>query len=131
MSYSITFPDNYVKPVLPMKKEWIEALKSGEYSQGKDSLCQDGKYCCLGVLSNLQGRLGAPSLSGYRSDGNSSLFLDFENPIVKLYSRFFNGGFPDGVSIDHDLGKGNALSHLNDWGVPFTEIAEIIDQIWD
>lgn len=131
MSYSITFPDNYVKPVLPMKKEWLEALKSGKYLQGKDSLCQDEKYCCLGVLCEIQGRLGDPSINGYRSDGNSGLFLDPENPIVKLYPAFYQGGFPEGVIVDHDLGESTTLSHLNDWGVPFTEIAEIIDQIWD
>lgn len=131
MSYSITFPDNYVKPVLPMKKEWLEALKSGKYSQGKDVLCQNGNYCCLGVLSQIQGRLGEPSSYGYRSDGGSALYLDDENPIVKLYPKFRRGGFPDGVLVNHNLGASVALSGLNDLGVPFTEIAEIIDQIWD
>jgi len=32
-------------------KEWIEALRSGEYQQGKYSLkVNENTYCCLGVL---------------------------------------------------------------------------------
>lgn len=32
------------------KKAWIEALRSGEYTQGKRALCRrDGSFCCLGV----------------------------------------------------------------------------------
>jgi len=37
-----------------VKKLWIEALRSGNYSQGKFSLrTKDDKYCCLGVLCEL------------------------------------------------------------------------------
>lgn len=28
---------------------WIDALRSGEYPQGKGYLNRDGKFCCLGV----------------------------------------------------------------------------------
>lgn len=40
-----------------MRKEiadlWCDALESGEYIQGKGGLCLNGKYCCLGVLTDL------------------------------------------------------------------------------
>ena len=51
-----------------VKKKWLKALRSGEYIQGDDQLCQphwieteDGRdeksgdfaFCCLGVLENL------------------------------------------------------------------------------
>lgn len=29
---------------------WLDALRSGEYEQGKGYLNKDGKLCCLGVL---------------------------------------------------------------------------------
>lgn len=29
--------------------KWIEALRSGEYEQGRSSLHKEGSYCCLGV----------------------------------------------------------------------------------
>ena len=41
-----------------LKQEWITALKSGEYNQGRGYLCDmntDGskEFCCLGVLGDL------------------------------------------------------------------------------
>ena len=36
-----------------IKTKWVEALRSGEYQQGKYKLIENEKYCCLGVLSNL------------------------------------------------------------------------------
>lgn len=36
--------------------EWIEALKSGNYKQGKYRLkSDDSSYCCLGVLAEVNG----------------------------------------------------------------------------
>ncbi len=36
-----------------VKKNWLAALRSGEYQQGKDYLHRDGSFCCLGVLTDL------------------------------------------------------------------------------
>lgn len=33
-----------------LKAKWVEALRSGKYTQGKDRLQRSGCYCCLGVL---------------------------------------------------------------------------------
>ncbi len=44
---------------LALKNKWIEALRSGEYLQGKGALREAGrggkadKYCCLGVLIDI------------------------------------------------------------------------------
>lgn len=35
--------------------KWVKALRSGEYTQGHFRLCQNGKYCCLGVACNIAG----------------------------------------------------------------------------
>jgi hypothetical protein len=38
-----------------IKKKWIEALRSGDYKQGRGWLRDhDGNYCCLGVLMEVQ-----------------------------------------------------------------------------
>lgn len=37
------------------KAKWIAALRSGEYKQGTGWMYKDGKYCCLGVASELCG----------------------------------------------------------------------------
>jgi hypothetical protein len=34
-------------------KKWTEALRSGEYKQCKGKMEEDGKFCCLGVLTDL------------------------------------------------------------------------------
>lgn len=41
-----------------LKKDWVAALRSGDYKQGQGTLCEvtaDGKalYCCLGVLAEV------------------------------------------------------------------------------
>ena len=42
-----------------MKREvrdnWVKALRSGEYEQGEMNLKDRGKYCCLGVLGEING----------------------------------------------------------------------------
>jgi hypothetical protein len=40
-------------------KEWTDALRSGEFEQGRSLLVtEDGKYCCLGVKCELEARKG-------------------------------------------------------------------------
>lgn len=36
-----------------LKRKWVEALRSGEYQQGNGKLCDNGRYCCLGVLYDI------------------------------------------------------------------------------
>jgi hypothetical protein len=37
------------------KKRWVEALRSGEYKQGKNKLhSKGGRFCCLGVLCDIE-----------------------------------------------------------------------------
>jgi hypothetical protein len=37
-----------------LKAEWIKALRSGEYKQTKEVLCNnEGGFCCLGVLEHI------------------------------------------------------------------------------
>lgn len=32
-----------------LRKRWTDALRSGQYKQGREWLCRNGNYCCLGV----------------------------------------------------------------------------------
>jgi hypothetical protein len=36
-----------------IKKKWVKALKSGKYEKTTGALCIDGKFCCLGVLTDI------------------------------------------------------------------------------
>jgi len=39
-----------------VKKLWVEALKSGEYRQGLETLKAGNFFCCLGVLCDLHAK---------------------------------------------------------------------------
>ncbi len=36
-----------------VKKQWVAALRSGEYKQCRGALKKDGGFCCLGVLREI------------------------------------------------------------------------------
>ncbi len=128
MSYIITFPEDYVPPVLPMRDEWCAALRSGNYKQGSNHLCFDGKYCCLGVLSDIQGRLNL-SEYGVGFDGDKNKVLSFDNPIYNILMK--NGEFPKGVEVEKCFYGAVRLTECNDTLLlNFNEIADIIERIW-
>ena len=112
-----------------IKDAWVAALRSGKYVQGQGQLCmmQDGKFvhCCLGVLSALAVEAGivseAPSSDGmvlYGPVGGTAVggYLPSE---VKTWA---------GLQRQNPAFGGRILSHLNDDGVSFAEIAAHIEQ---
>lgn len=36
------------------RDRWVAALRSGKYKQGTGYLQQNGRFCCLGVLNDIQ-----------------------------------------------------------------------------
>ena len=38
--------------------DWADLLESGKYPQGEGALCANGKFCCLGVLSEMAVKAG-------------------------------------------------------------------------
>lgn len=133
MNYTLHLPENYVKPPLPGRDEWIAALRGGEYQQCQEMLCDGKGYCCLGVLSKMQGRLKKEILQWV--DGDCSGALDDDNPLHSYLQDFVgsgNGSFPKGVTIaDEDNNSAECLSEANDAGLTFIQIADIIEQVWE
>jgi len=41
-----------------IRSEWVRALRSNEYKQGRKRLRVDDKFCCLGVLCDLAAQAG-------------------------------------------------------------------------
>ena len=131
----INLPEGYEPVHLPMRDEWIAALTSGEYKQMTGFLCfasgDECRYCCLGVLSKIQGRLsydkdligcGCDKIDGY---------TDILSPCNPLYEYFNNVGFfPKNVSVTYKKSENVSLASLNDEGATFAEIAEVIKTIW-
>lgn len=117
-----------------IKEQWVGALRSGHYQQGRGRLADnDGKYCCLGVLCELATEAGIldKEMSDqfgpiYRStadrdDWDRNLLpmavvkwaeLDSRRPVV-----------PRGASLFDT----RALDFLNDTGKKFDEIADLIE----
>lgn len=110
-----------------VKRQWLKALRSGEYQQGQGQLRSDegDRYCCLGVLCDLAVKAG---VVGCRHDprlgymygpyplGASSAFLPQE--VVKWAGLDTHSPEIPGHST---------LSTLNDDGHSFLEIAALIE----
>ena len=104
------------------KAEWVAALRSGKYEQGRNYLkTRDNKFCCLGVLSELYetpSELGSHAYT-YKFD---ELDPSFSN---------YTGGVPpelmDMAGVDSNYGS--KLARMNDKGDSFNEIADFIEKL--
>ena len=135
----------YQKLPVEFKRQWIEALRSGKYSQtvgelfsynvntknvemhdgtNKEVLYDPNSYCCLGVACHILG-IGNEDLNGI---GNPySLFEKFQENLTQeeLYKQFAN--FP--VMLMTPSSEVDKLVHLNDeemW--TFNKIADWIEE---
>ena len=127
--WRLVIPDDYQKIPMPYFKEWVSALESGEYKQIKNRLCSiegdDCSYCCLGVLSKIQGRL---TKEGSDEDFRYWTYLSPFNPLHPFLGSV--GYFPKRIGVYSDDDYFISLSVLNDKGLPFPEIAKVIKEIW-
>lgn len=105
--------------------EWVAALRSGKYKQGKFNLCKNDEYCCLGVACEIKRKLEDTPTKGYKMKRNkinkSSLMPDH-----LWFKRTF------GFDACEELFKGkkdkSVLSNLNDQdGLSFKRIATLIE----
>lgn len=109
-------------------EKWLKALRSGEYSQGRHRLCtymlEDGvvkaRYCCLGVLQMVvSGRVETSSED--LPDGLPSIEWCMDNKIV------FRNSEEDIWNDPYLTMFGNSVSGCNDYGLSFTELADLIE----
>lgn len=112
-----------------MKKEiaeqWIEALRSGNYTQGTRKLCtvdaDSGKeyYCCLGVLCDI---LKTP----YKNNDGAK---EFDGEIGRLPKSVIE---KTGIRSVYGLIDLLSLAYLNDCEQKsFKEISEVIETNWE
>lgn len=115
-----------------IKEQWVAALRSGEYKQGAGRLQdpQVGEFCCLGVLCDLAVKAGVQvsvTQVGYEVayGGNTGSLptpvqewagLDSPDPeLAESYEPDDGNLYPE------------EASSLNDSGMPFSQIADLID----
>lgn len=134
-----------VQPELARQKiirAWVAALRSGVYPQGRHALRSKGRYCVLGVLCDLAGGgewlpPGGSVSDRYRDPANGKSHVGtLTYGLTKLLGGWAHGGCNWGkvppalyarlleITPVH---PGLELSDLNDAGVPFTTLADLIE----
>ena len=108
-------------------KRWVEALRSGEYKQGRNQLRKGDAFCCLGVLCDLHAKENGDS---WKSEGETGIYMHAVEELpgdvwawAGLYSS--DGSFRS--ETDYKI----CLVELNDSGYhSFNQLANIIENEW-
>lgn len=119
-----------------IKAQWLAALRSGEYRQGKRVLhnVDENTFCCLGVLCDLAVRAGVVSEGRHKYNLRVAADIEVYGSDGDCRSQ---GGvtLPDEVQewagLDSDnpwVGDSGVLAELNDMGRSFEELANLIDR---
>ena len=116
--------DNRMDP--DVKERWLKALRSGKFNQTYERLVKklngDFGFCCLGVLCHLD-----PRVKRFTFDIGGEWFYEYVFPYEQHRDDIPGEGFayekwglePEQLSY---------LAGLNDRGVPFSMIADIIEE---
>lgn len=103
------------------KAKWIEALRSGDYTQARETLNDKGAMCCLGVLLDVSG-LG-------EWNGNTYIVFDdgdrttLEGDLCSFRGKFDITREEQGMLIHMNDGT----EQFKDTPQSFTEIADYIE----
>lgn len=115
---SVEMDHPHVEVVKERVKLWVEALRSGNFRQGRGYMrieheYSSASYCCLGVAMEVAYANGCPR-NAYANWGKTSLMPE--------EVRDWYGGFPNTYAEE--------LATMNDAGLSFREIANRISQMY-
>lgn len=100
-----------------IKKQWIEALRSGEYKQGKNYLRNiENNFCCLGVLTDL-----------YCKEKNEEWELIEKTYYFDVSKVFLSEKVEGWSGLQNEYSIGTLMT-MNDSGKTFKEIADYIEK---
>jgi hypothetical protein len=124
-----------------VKSLWLAALRSGQFEQGRDNLCNNGQYCCLGVLAQLHHNANPEAvILSKRGVIIERIYFNDEDAILPKATKawaglngsnpdiMYNGGrtqitvLNDGGHATNGLGVPEAIMPLS-----FKEIADLIE----
>jgi hypothetical protein len=123
-----------------IKARWVQRLRDPEIKQGKGHLCTrtrtgDGDlFCCLGVLTEIAVEDGVIPPGEFRCDRDllvktySDSTEYAEDAILPTQVRQWSGLFDANPIANHEGHPYATLAFLNDIGVTFAEIADIIEE---
>lgn len=112
-----------------VKQLWLDALRSGEYKQGRNVLRdKNDNYCCLGVLTDLYVK-NVPDAGCWVPDDDNNGRYKFNNNITYLPNDVadWSGVVCVDPIIKDENGNTQSLALLNDSGYSFNAIANIIE----
>lgn len=109
-----------------VKKLWVEALRSGNYKQGKYGLKREDEFCCLGVLCDLHAKENSRNWEPIPYDkfemyGGQTAIL----PVVVRKWAGLDQSVPVLKSPKDDSTLDAVV--LNDGGATFAQIADLIE----
>jgi hypothetical protein len=107
-----------------IKQRWVDALRSGEYEQGRGCLhdSNGSSFCCLGVLTDLY--IKEHDKEWHREPGCCTQ-LTFERHCVTLSPSVVTWA---GLSNRNPCVGGDGIAGHNDDGMPFDELAQLIEE---
>lgn len=113
-----------------VKQKWVAALRSGEYNQGQGCLRNDDdSYCCLGVLCDLYAK--EQNNHYWRIDECDHMMYNFDGrlqfPPPSVWKDWAELEIDDPF-VPYEDSKLLQLSSLNDDGLTFEQIADLIEE---
>src|SRR5678815_494059 len=107
-----------------VKEQWLAALRSGEYKQGRGALRQgDDTFCCLGVLCDLAVKNGVIPEPTYIDVGHRYTYV---NSSGALPIPVIDWAEVDSPTVSIGL-IDSELAEENDRGLTFLQIADLIE----
>ena len=108
-----TSPLDAMKPEI--KAQWLAALRSGDYQQGKSLLHYEDRFCCLGVLCDLYAK---DTGNTWESDGLAYTMHGSDQMLPPQAQEWA------GLGVFNPMD----LAGRNDNGATFEELAEVIEE---
>lgn len=97
---------------------WLEALRSGEYSQGKYRLQSGNEFCCLGVACEVAEKAGI-KVNKDRFGMINGITLNIQPNVIAWLGLRSSAGE---ITVDE------VLTRLNDSGQTFFDLADLIER---
>ncbi len=120
-----------------IKTKWVEALRSGQYKQGKNRLRDGDCFCCLGVLTDLYLKEKSLNWEISVTDSGHEIWKALEESStlpaeVREWAGLKNANplvSCQGIDEEYDqvIFWNESLAEINDFGIDFKRIAEIIE----
>ena len=111
-----------------IKRRWVEALRSGEYKQGREALKRQGQFCCLGVLCDLHAKETNTRWVDYINKDWSSDYLNQDSVLPDQVMEWAGICESDPV-ITTGESTSNSITHYNDGKrYDFIQLSDLIEQ---